>query len=216
VPEPLVDMRMMVQHTVLFTNLTAVFAGFAMFGSFVLVPNLMQLHGHYGFGLSPTATGLYLLPGGVLGLFAGPLAGKLGTRFGSRIPLVVGMLLAALGIALFASLHMHAWEISVGMVFIGIGVPFAYAAMAKLIVDAVRPTETGVATGMNTVMRTVGGVIGGQVGAALLTSDTIGLTNVPAESAFVIAFWVSAGVALLGALLALRTNERSTRGAFAD
>jgi EmrB/QacA subfamily drug resistance transporter len=216
VPEPLVDMRMMVQRTVLFTNLTAVFAGFAMFGSFVLVPNLMQLHGHYGFGLSPTQTGLYLLPGGVLGLFAGPLAGKLGTRFGSRVPLVAGMLLAAVGIGFFALLHVSPWEISVGMVFIGIGVPFAYAAMAKLIVDAVRPTETGIATGMNTVMRTVGGVIGGQVGAALLTSDTIGRTHIPAESAFVIAFWVSAGVALLGALFALRTNERSTRGAFAD
>jgi hypothetical protein len=69
---------------------------------------------------------------------------------------------------------------------------------------------------MNTVMRTIGGVIGGQVGAALLTSDTIGRTHIPAESAFVIAFWVSAGVALLGAVLAWRTNERSTRGAFAD
>jgi EmrB/QacA subfamily drug resistance transporter len=216
VPEPLVDMRMMVQHTVLFTNLTAVFAGFAMFGSFVLVPNLMQLHGHYGFGLSPTMTGVYLLPGGVLGLFAGPIAGRLGTRFGSRTPLVAGMVLASLGIAVLALLHAHPWQISLGMVFIGIGVPFAYAAMAKLIVDAVRPTETGVATGMNTVMRTVGGVIGGQVGAALLTSDTIGRTQVPAESAFVIAFWVSAGVALLGALFALRTNERSTRAAFAD
>jgi hypothetical protein len=32
----------------------------------------------------------------------------------------------------------------------------------------------------------------------------------------VVAFWVSAGVALLGALLALRTNERPTRTAFAD
>jgi hypothetical protein len=69
---------------------------------------------------------------------------------------------------------------------------------------------------MNTVMRTVGGVIGGQVGAALLTSDTIGRTHVPAESAFVIAFWISAGVALFGALFALRTNERPTRSAFAD
>jgi EmrB/QacA subfamily drug resistance transporter len=216
VEAPLVDMRMMVQRTVLYTNLTAVFAGFAMFGSFVLVPNLMQLHGHYGFGLSPTMTGVYLLPGGVLGFFAGPLAGKLGTQFGSRLPLVVGMALAAIGIALLALLHAYPWEISVGMVFIGIGVPFAFAAMAKLIVDAVKPTETGVATGMNTVMRTVGGVIGGQIGAALLTSDTIGSTHIPAESAYVIAFSVSAGVALLGALFALRTNDPSTRGAFAD
>jgi hypothetical protein len=102
------------------------------------------------------------------------------------------------------------------MVFVGIGVPFAYAAMAKLIVDAVRPTETGVATGMNTVVRTVGGVIGGQVGAALLTADTIGTTHIPAESAFVIAFWISAAVALLGAVLAVRTGARPTRVAFAD
>jgi len=216
VPAPLVDMRMMVQRTVLFTNLTAVLAGFAMFGSFILVPNLMQLHGHYGFGLSPTLTGLYLLPGGVLGFLAGPVAGRLGNRFGSRTPLVLGMSLAALGIALFALLHAQPWEISLGMVFIGVGVPFAFAAMAKLIVDAVRPTETGVATGMNTVMRTVGGVIGGQVGAALLTSDTIGRTRVPAESAFVIAFWISAAVALAGAVLALRTHERAARSAFAD
>jgi MFS family permease len=216
VPAPLVDMRMMVQRTVLFTNLTAVFAGFAMFGSFVLVPNLMQLHGHYGFGLSPTMTGIYLLPGGLTGFFAGPLSGKLGARFGSRIPLVLGMTLAALGIAVLAVLHAHPWQISIAMVFIGLGVPFAFAAMATLIVGAVRPTETGVATGMNTVMRTVGGVIGGQVGAALLTSDTIGRSHVPAESAFVIAFWISAAVALLGALFALRTHERATASAFAD
>jgi hypothetical protein len=88
------------------------------------------------------------------------------------------------------------------MVFIGVGVPFAFAAMAKLIVDAVRPSETGVATGMNTVMRTVGSVIGGQVGAAIVSADTIAGTHVPAESAFVAAFWVSAVVALIGAVLA--------------
>ena len=94
--------------------------------------------------------------------------------------------------------------------------PFAYAAMAKLIGDAVRPSETGVATGMNTVMRTVGGVIGGQVGAALLTSDTIGFTHIPAESAFVIAFWICAVGALVGAVIALQLHTRPARHALAD
>jgi len=74
--------------------------------------------------------------------------------------------------------------------------------MAKLIIDAVRPSETGVATGMNTVMRTVGSVLGGQVGAAIVSADTITHTHVPAESAFVAAFWVSAAVAIVGAGLA--------------
>ena len=66
------------------------------------------------------------------------------------------MLVLLASLALF---HAHPLEISLGMVFIGIGVPFAFAAMAKLIVDAVRPSETGVATGMNTVMRTIGSVM---------------------------------------------------------
>jgi MFS family permease len=159
-------------------------------------------HVHYGFGLSPTLTGIYLLPGGLLGFVAGPVAGKLGTRYGSRLPLVAGLLLAAVGIAGLAVAHGHPWEISVWMIGIGVGVPFAFAAMAKLIIDAVRPSETGVATGMNTVMRTVGSVIGGQVGAAIVSADTIARSKVPAESAFVAAFWISAAVALAGAALA--------------
>jgi EmrB/QacA subfamily drug resistance transporter len=206
VPEPMIDMRMLVHRTVLFTNITAVFTGFAMFGAFVLLPGLMQRHPggavHYGFGLTQTMTGLYLLPGGLLGFVAGPVAGRLGTRYGSRLPLVLGMVLASIGIALLALFHAHPWQISVWMVLIGIGVPFAFAAMAKLIVDAVRPSETGVATGMNTVMRTVGSVIGGQVGAAIISADTIAHTHIPAESAFVAAFWVSAAVAIVGAGLA--------------
>ena len=221
VPEPMVDIRMMVQRTVLFTNLAAVFTGFAMFGAFVLLPSLMQTHPggdvNYGFGLSATATGVYLLPGGVLGFVAGPAAGRLGSRYGSRLPLILGLLLTALGVASLAVLHRHPLEISLGMVGIGIGVPFAFAAMAKLIIDAVKPSETGVATGMNTVMRTIVAVIGGQVGAAIVSADTIGNSKVPAESAFVAAFWVSAVIALVGAVLARFIPRKGTaRVAFAD
>jgi hypothetical protein len=42
--------------------------------------------------------------------------------------------------------------------------------MAKLVVDAVRPSETGIASGLNTVMRTIGGVVGGQLGATVLAN----------------------------------------------
>ena len=130
---------------------------------------------------------------------------------------MIGLVLTALGVASLAVFHDKPLEISLAMVGIGIGVPFAFAAMAKLIIDAVKPSETGVATGMNTVMRTIGSVIGGQVGAAIVTADTIGHTKIPAESAFVAAFWVSAAVALVGAGLArFIPRKGATRVAFAD
>ena len=221
VPEPLVDMRMLANRPVLFANLTGLIAGFALFGSFVLVPSLLQLPrglppdlarlADYGFGASATKTGLYLLPAAVTGFFTGPLSGVIGSRWGPKWPLCIGMALGGLGLAILAEWHAESWQIVAGMLVLGGGLPMTFAAMANIIVASVRPTETGVATGMNTVMRTVGGVIGGQVGAAILTAKTIGATPVPAESAFATAFWIGAtasGVAVGVALLITPVSRR--------
>ena len=214
VAEPMVDMRMLARRDVLFTNLTALVAGFSMFGAFVLVPNFVEIpHGlsssvqrlvDYGFDASATKAGLYLLPSSVTLLFAGPLAGLLGRRIGSKWPLAIGLVLVAVAAGWLAIWNDRPWHILASMAVLGIGVGFAFAAMATLITEAVRPSETGVATGMNTVMRTVGGVIGGQVGAALLAAHTIRGTNgAPSVVGFEIAFAISAVMALVGAVLAV-------------
>jgi EmrB/QacA subfamily drug resistance transporter len=211
--EPLVDMRMFRQRPVLLTNAAALIAGFAMFGAFVLLPVFAQTpHGlkpaaahlvHYGFGASVTKTGLYLIPGSFTILFAGPLAGAVGRRASMKWPLAVGLLVVGATCAAFALWHAHPWQILVQQGAMGIGVGFAFAAMATLITQAVRITETGVATGMNTVMRTIGSVIGAQLGAALLAAYTIGRTGPPSVTAFETMFWIAAGASLLGATLAL-------------
>jgi EmrB/QacA subfamily drug resistance transporter len=221
VPEPMVDMRMLANRPVLFANLTGLIAGFALFGSFVLVPSLLQLPSglppalarlaDYGFGASATQTGLYLLPAAVTGFFTGPLSGVIAKRWGPKWPLCIGMTLGSLGLAILAEWHAEPWQIVVGMLVLGGGLPMTFAAMANIIVNSVRPTETGVATGMNTVMRTVGGVIGGQVGAAILTAKTIGNTPVPAETAFTTAFWISAVASGIGVLVALMVTPVSRR-----
>jgi EmrB/QacA subfamily drug resistance transporter len=223
VAEPMVDMHVFARREILFTNITALVAGFAMFGTFVLVPNFVEMpHGlsrsvqravDYGFDASATKAGLYLLPSSFALLFAGPLAGLFGRRTGFKWPLAAGMALVALSAGSLAQWHDQPWQILVAMLVLGVGVGFSFAAMATLITEAVRPTETGVATGMNTVMRTIGGVIGGQVGAALLAAHTIpGTDNVPSVDGFTIAFALSAVVALVGAGFAvLITPPRARR-----
>jgi EmrB/QacA subfamily drug resistance transporter len=219
VPEPLIDMRVLAHRPVLFTNLTAIIAGFAMFGTFVLIPNFVETPRglppslarlvDYGFGASATKAGLYLLPSSIVLLFAGPLAGLLGRRLGFKWPLALGMLLVGAASGSFAAFHSRSWELLAPMPALGIGVGFAFAAMATLIVEAVRPEETGVATGMNTVMRTVGGVIGGQVGAALLTAYTIRGTRVPTVTGYEATFAVSAAAAFVGAVVAVLVTTRA-------
>jgi EmrB/QacA subfamily drug resistance transporter len=211
VDDPMIDMRMFVRRPVLLTNVAAAVTGFSMFGAFVLLPNFIEASPElagYGFGATATVTGLYLLPNALTGFAGGPVAGVLGRYVGSKVPLALGLLLGAAGIGILAIWHDRPWQIVVSMLVQGLGITMAFAAMAKLIVDAVRPTETGVASGMNTVMRTVGGVIGGQVGAAILTADTIGAGSIPAESAFTVAFAIAAVAAGLGAALSLFVTPR--------
>ena len=210
---PMVDLRMLAHRPVLLTNIATMISGFALFSCFVLVPAFVETDsGHgYGFGATATEAGLFLLPSSVAMLFAGPLAGMIGRRVGSKWPLAGGMLVVSLGALIFAVAHDEHWHVYLASALLGIGVGAAFAAMAALIADNVDASEMGVASGMNTVVRVVGSVIGGQVGAALLTAKTIGSSSVPAESAFTTTFALSAVAALVAAGIAVSIGARPLR-----
>jgi EmrB/QacA subfamily drug resistance transporter len=197
---PLVDMQMMRQRSVWTTNLTAALFGFGMFGSFILVPALVQLPAStgVGFGASVTQAGLYLLPATAGMLLVSPIAGRLANRIGSRIPLIAGSLAAAASFVVLVVAHDHPWQIYASTALLGIGLGLAFSSMANLIVAAVRPDQTGVATGMNTIMRSIGGAIGGQVSASIL-AGSLSASGMPTDHAFTLAFIVSA----VGLLLAV-------------
>jgi predicted MFS family arabinose efflux permease len=198
VPQPLVDMRMMRMRGVWTTNVTALMVGFGMFGSFLLVPQFVEMppSAGFGFGASVTEAGLYLLPSAAVMLVAGPAAGWLGNRFGSRTPLLIGIALVAIAFVQLALLHDHPWHVFVNSVLTGAGIGLAFASMATLIVEAVPQSQTGVATGMNTIMRSIGGALGAQIAASIVGAHAD-------ESHFVAAFLVSAGGLALAFIAAL-------------
>jgi EmrB/QacA subfamily drug resistance transporter len=213
VSDPMVDMRMLANRPVLLTNTTALIAGFAMYSAFILVPAFVQTPSHlpdsvarlvdYGFGASATKAGLYLAPGAFLMLAAGPVAGVLGRRIGSKWPLAAGMLLLSLGTAMLSLFHDAPWQIVIAMIALSPGVALAFAAMSTLITQEVRASETGVANAMNAVLRTVGGVIGAQIAATILTLHHVAGTDVPAESGFTTAWALFAISSLVGCVTAV-------------
>ncbi len=223
VAQPMVDVRMLARRPVLFTNLTALVSGFALYMTWVILPQFFQLprglpadltpFADYGFGTTVTMAGVWILPTSAAVLLGGPVAGLLGRRYGSRSPLVAGMLLVAVGAAGIALFHSSAGQVASWFAVCGLGIGFAFAAMPKLIVDSVAPSETGVANGMNTVIRIVGGVIGAQVGAVLLANGAVAGGRVPGESGFVHAFWISAIGGIVGAVTAALVLPRRNRPA---
>ena len=212
-PEPLVNMRMMRRRAVWTTNATALLVGFGMFGSFILVPQFVQAPAAagYGFHANVTEAGFFLLPSTAVMLVAGPLSGVLGTKLGSRVPLLMGTFTAAAAFLFLALAHDERWHIYVGTALMGAGIGLAFAAMANLIVEAVEPTETGVATGMNTIMRSIGGSIGAQLAASIVAGHIAARTHLPTETGYVEAFVMSA-VGLAFAFAAALAIPRRFRG----
>jgi EmrB/QacA subfamily drug resistance transporter len=203
--QPLADVELLARPPVLMTNIATLLVGFGMFGSFILIPQLAEAPEStgYGFGLDATGAGLLMLPGALVMLVAGPIAGRLVTRFGGKVPLSLGAFVSATGLLLMALDHgtqgaMVAWN-----VVLSIGIGLAFAAMPNLIFDAVPQSETGEATGFNTLVRSVGASLGSQVAAAVLTGSVVAGTMLPSDAGYTTAFLVSAVIAVVAGLVSL-------------
>ena len=213
--DPLVDMTMMRIRAVWTTNAAALLIGFGMYSSFVLIPQLVETppSAGVGFGASITQAGIFMLPSTIAMLLVSPLAGRIAAERGARMPLAVGAGIAGLSYLLLAFEHDHRAMIYVAAALLGTGIGLAFSALANLIVAAVPPSQTGVATGMNTIMRTIGGALGSQISAAVLAASVV--ATLPTDSGFTVAFALSAAVSLaaVGAALLVPRGRRPARAA---
>ena len=80
--------------------------------------------------------------------------------------------------AILAFAHHQDWEIYLSNAIMGVGFGLAFSAMSALVVAAVPPSQTGVASGMNANIRTIGGSIGAAVMASIVTSQ-LGPSGLP-------------------------------------
>jgi EmrB/QacA subfamily drug resistance transporter len=197
--EPLIDMAMMRIRGVWTTNLVAFLIGAGMYSSFLIYPQFAQLPRStgFGFGASVVTAGLYLLPAAFGMGVLGTVAGRVARRFGSKQAVTVGSAVTAVAFGFLAALHGHPIDMLISAALMGIGIGLAFAALGNLIVRAVPPGQTGVATGMNTVMRTLGGALGGQIIATFIADNVA--HGLPTVTGFTDSFWLAA-VFLVGAV----------------
>ncbi|GIF72983.1 MFS transporter [Asanoa siamensis] len=211
VKAPLIDMRLMRLRGVWPTDLVALILGFAMFGTFVLVPTLLQLPAAtgYGFGKSVSQSGLFLLPTVVTMVVFGPLAGMLNRRYGPKLPMFLGSVAVVAAFLLPALSHGATWQILASGILTGAGIGLSFAAMSNALIEAVPPTQTGEATSVNTIARTIGSSIGTAVVSMIITSNSTP-QGLPTDAAFTTGFWACAGVAVVAvvAVLALPSARK--------
>ena len=201
VKAPLMPLGLFRLRSVAASNVVGILWSAAMFAMFFLSALYLQLV----LGYSPLEVGLAFLPANLLmGAMSLGLSAKLVLRFGIKPPLVGGMVLVALGLALFARAPVDGSfvvDVLPSMLILGIGIGMAMNPLLLAAMSEVKPEEAGLASGVVNTAFMLGGALGlavlARVAGARTGDDTSAAALVDGyHAAFVIGtvFAIAAGV----------------------
>jgi EmrB/QacA subfamily drug resistance transporter len=164
--EPVIPLRLFRFRVFSAASAIGFVMGFAMFGALTFLPLFLQDVK----GVSPTASGLRILPlmGGMLA--ASVISGRLVTRWGRyKIFPIIGTAMMTLGAYLMSLIGQTtgAWVMAGYMLIFGAGLGLIMQVLVVAVQNAVSYSDLGVATSSATFFRMIGGSFGTAVFGAI-------------------------------------------------
>jgi EmrB/QacA subfamily drug resistance transporter len=171
--EPVIPLRLFRSRIFSAASAVGFVVGFAMFGAIAYLPQYMQIVK----GVSPTISGLRLLP-----LMAGLLAtsittGRLVSRWGRyRIFPILGTATMTIGLYLLSHLGVTTsdWLSSLYMLVLGAGIGGSLQVLVVAVQNAVSYADLGAATAGATFFRSIGGSFGTAIFGAVFSNVLAG------------------------------------------
>jgi EmrB/QacA subfamily drug resistance transporter len=166
---PMVSLKLFASRNFSGANMLTLFLYASLGGLMFFFPmDLIQIQ-HY----SATEAGAAFLPFVAIMFGLSRWAGGLVARYGSRLPLTVGPLIAAAGIALFAVVPQNGnyWTTFFpAIIIMGLGMTISVAPLTTTVMNAVPGSESGVASGINNAVSRLGALLAVAVFGAILVT----------------------------------------------
>jgi EmrB/QacA subfamily drug resistance transporter len=168
-PEPIIPMRLFRNPVFSVGNLYGFLGGAAFFGGIIFLPIYLQAVK----GMSPTASGLALLPAIVGILSTSVISGQLISRTGRyKVYPIVGAAVLVVALLLLSRLGVDTpfWQIALYEFLFGAGLGLTMQTIVTAVQNAVEFRDLGAATSSVTFFRQMGGSVGAAVFGAVLSS----------------------------------------------
>jgi DHA2 family multidrug resistance protein len=158
VKDPLIDLRLFVNHNFLMANILNFLRAVAIFGSMFLLPLYLQNLMDY----KALQTGIILAPTAISVAIVSPFSGLISDRIGPRVPLFFGTVLMAYSLYLYKDLSLNSdyWFLFWPQIMRGAGLGLLNAPLLSAAINAVRREQTSVASSLLTIILQVGGAFG--------------------------------------------------------
>ena len=183
-------------------NLTTLAVYTAVGGALFLLALQLQESLHY----SALAAGLATMPTTVIMLIGSPWAGAFAQRTGPRLPMTVGPLIAAVGVALMARIVPGASYVGAvlpAVVVFGVGLAITVAPLTAAVLSAVSDAYAGIASGVNNAIARVAGLIA--VAVLPLAAGIRAGPGQPLGPGFSLAMLITAAMCVIGGITAWLT-----------
>ncbi len=164
--EPVLPLKLFRVRTFTLSAVISFVVGFAMFGAMTYLPTFLQVVQ----GVSPTMSGVHMLPMVVGTLLASTTAGQIVSRTGRwKVFPVVGAGVTALGLLLLHELDENSSDAELNAFFFvfGAGLGLVLQVLVLIVQNAVPYEDLGVATSGVTFFRSIGAAFGVAVFGAL-------------------------------------------------
>lgn len=208
--EPIMDGKLLRERNVMVTNLVLTVVGLGMYlALFALIYQFEWPAASGGFSGGILDAGIWITPLAASMTAVAVLASILVSRIGVKPLAIGGAILTAIGFYLVSEAATLS-QMLVYEVVVGAGIALLNATIINLLVLTVDPKDMGQATAMNTAFRNTGGSVGAPIAGALLATFVFGsghYVGVATHSAFQYAYWIAAGVTLIGGIFVLFAEE---------